>query len=145
MVSVTLKSCQSVDVANHSGEKIEGEYRRQQIEDFFIHTLDTLTPKGLNGTISLNARVLPLKIMFTEDIHQWGKATTRYWYCHIYPLFYRVLPRCALIAVKHKKTSRIFFANPDWTNHTPLTRLQEHQMKPTDRRRKHHRKMFELF
>ena len=88
---------------NPSGEKVEGEYRRQQMEDFFIRTLDTLTPKGLNGTISMNARVLPLKIMFTEDIHQWGKATTRYWYRRIYPTFYRTLPGRALVAVKRQK------------------------------------------
>lgn len=91
---------------NPSGDTIEGEYRRQQMEDFFIQTLDTKHPKGLNGVLNYNARVLPLKIMFTEDLHRWGKETTRYWYQRIYPIFHRQIPGRALVAVKRQRNLR---------------------------------------
>ena len=91
---------------NPSREKVEGEFRRQQMEDFFINILDTNHPKGLNGILANNARVLPLKIMYTKNIHQWSKEMVRHWYRRVHPVFRRQVPGRTLVAVKRRSNLR---------------------------------------
>ena len=85
---------------NLSMEYVEGELRRQQMEDFFIKILDTKHPKRLNGILAHDAWVLPLKIMYTKNIHEWSKGMVRHCYHHVHPLFHYQVPGRTLVAVK---------------------------------------------
>ena len=88
---------------NPTGNPILGAYLRQDLEEFWIKTLNTKEPHGLNIKTQGEDKVLPLVCTYSQSTKQWSNNIIHNWYQDIKPIHWKLLPNKVLAAYRKNK------------------------------------------
>ena len=104
---------------NATGNTIYGDYIRQQREQFWIKTLQTKEPHGLNVKIKGEDKVLPLVATYSGPTQAWANKILQTWRQEIQPQHRKHLPNKFLAAYRKNNNlgdqlSSSKLKNPIW-------------------------------
>ena len=83
-----------------SGDETRGMYIRQEREQFWINTLKTKEPHGLNVKLRGEDKVLPLVTTYTKPTQEWANNILREWRERVQPIHRQYLPNRMLAAYR---------------------------------------------